>query len=153
VGGLLVGFPLLAAVCSALGKSLGGPSVDLGTTELSAALLSEAGASACLTTVIGLLAMTRIGDWFWVKQPAIAMCVRLIATRPFWSTGPAMNPMLPTSFAVYANGACPEWRHFAIYWAAALASATTAAAILDKVIGISQPAAPPPEKKKKKKKA
>jgi len=146
MAGGIIGFPLLASICQHFGdRNMGGPGVDLAKTELQTALTSEALASCLLTTTIALLGMTRVGQVYWIKQPAIAACIRLIATRPFFgATGPAMNPMLPTSYAIFANGAWPlEPTHFAIYWGAALGGAAMAALALAAILGIGQASAAP----------
>lgn len=162
LAGGIIGFPLLASLCQHFGdRSMGGPSVDFATTDVQTALTSEVVASALLTTTIALLGMTRIGQVFWVKQPLIAMCIRLIATRPFFgATGPAMNPMLPTSYALFASGEWPtDPLHYGVYWGAAPAGAAVAALVLGALLGLGQaaetPAAPsgaPAKQKKKPKK-
>jgi hypothetical protein len=106
-----------------------------------------------LTTSIGLLAMTKIGQWYWVKQPAIAVAIRLIATQAFFSaTGPTMNPMLPTTYSLFADGAWPtDLRHYAVYWASSSVGAGLAAIVLDRGLGITRPAVTPTPTQEKKK--
>lgn len=158
MAGGLIGFPILSMICTKYGKEMGGPSVDPTSTPFNTALISEALSSSLLTTTIALLGMTAIGQYFWVKQPAIAVMIRLIVTRPFFgATGPAMNPMLPTTYQVFANGTWPTdiYGHYVIYWVAAPAGAALAAVVLKAALSIGQPAATPaaPKKPKKPKKA
>ena len=139
LAGGLIGFPILASVCATHGKSMGGPSVDLASTAFSTALISEALASFLLISVIGLLAFTSIGQYYWIKQPAIAVMIRVIATQAYFSvTGPAMNPMLPTTYLVYTNSTWPTdvSSHYMLYWLAAAAGAALAATLLRAVIDV-----------------
>lgn len=158
MAGGLIGFPVLKMIAAKYGKEMGGPSVDLAATTLRIALVSEVLSSILLITTIALLAMTSIGDYYWIKQPAIAAAIRLIVIQPFFgATGPAMNPMLPTTYQVFANGTWPTdvLGHYAVYWVAAPVGAALAATVFKMVLRIGQPATAPaaPKKAKKPKKA
>lgn len=143
MAGGVIGFPILQYVCNSVqcAAPVGGPAIDLATTPLPTGMISEALSSYLLATAIGLLAFTRIGEYYWVKQPAIAIAIRVIATQPFFTaTGPAMNPMLPTTYQLFAKGALPvELEHYLIYWLTALAAAGLAGQVLKSLLQLGLP--------------
>lgn len=63
---------------------------------------------------------------YWIKQTLTAIGIRyLIVTFPL--AGPAINPMLGTTWYIFANGAFPDHMgHYFTYWVASIAGAIVA---------------------------
>ena len=124
MGGGLVAFPLFKAMTDALSwTALGGPEFSPeGDEDGSAAAMSEFLATFFLCCLIYLV------NWelnfgkqhYWIKQTLTAIGIRgLIEVFP--TAGPAINPMLGTTWAVFAYGSFPEdVRHYLVYWIAAI---------------------------------
>lgn len=128
VAGLLA-FPFFYFVSAALGvTSLGGPEYNLQDEEDDGVtgFLNEFFATFLLMAAIYALNFElHFGEWhYWIKQTLTAVVIRyLIVVFPL--SGPAINPMLGTSWAVFAENdsanvgvhfpADPE--HYIVYWA------------------------------------
>ena len=91
-----------------------------------AALASEGIANFLLMLAICCFALTRVGDTYLIKQPLIAASIRAIILC-YGATGPAINPMLATSYHIIKTGEWPDARHWLVYWGAASAGACFAA--------------------------
>lgn len=150
VAGGILGYPILSSLAKMYKKKMGGPACDLATTDLQTAAISEAASSFLLVTIVACLGMTRIGKVYWVKQPAIAAGIRAIVNQAFFAvTGPGMNPVLPTTYAFFANSTWPtDWEHYFIYWASAAVGGLAAAVLFKIVLGIDRPAEVTKAKKK-----
>lgn len=167
MGGGLVAFPLFKALSDMLGwTSLGGPEFNAdGDEDGSAAAASEFFA----TFFLGL--MVYLVNWelnfgkhhYWIKQTLTALGIRALI-QLFPTAGPAMNPMLGTTWSVFAYNGFPEdVRHYLVYWVASILGALAsgfAYAVYDgcEFLGMKLPIGPinppktvaAPSKKKKK---
>lgn len=67
---------------------------------------------------------------YWVKQSLTAVLIRALIVA-FPSTGPALNPMLATTYAYYATDSTypSSSDHYLIYWAASFVGAVAAALV------------------------
>lgn len=166
MGGGLVAFPLFKMMTDTLGwTALGGPEYNPeGDEDASSSAWSEFTATFLLLIAIYVL------NWelnfgkmhYWIKQTLTAVAIRVLI-EVFPTAGPAMNPMLGTTWAVFASGKFPEdVRHYFVYWIAAIMGALASAigyAIYDgcEFLGMKLPFGPinPPKvvhpKKEKKK--
>jgi glycerol uptake facilitator-like aquaporin len=133
MGGGLVAFPFFKAMTDFLGwTALGGPEFNpKGDEDGSAAALSEFTA----TLLLGFLVY--IVNWelnfgkqhYWIKQTLTAFGIRALIEF-FPTAGPAMNPMLGTTWAVFAYGGFPDdTRHYLVYWVASIMGALASAFI------------------------
>jgi len=131
MGGGLVAFPFFKAMTDFLGwTALGGPEFNPdGDEDGSASALSEFTA----TLLLGFLVY--IVNWelnfgkhhYWIKQTLTAFGIRALIEF-FPTAGPAMNPMLGTTWAVFASGGFPEdVRHYLVYWVASIMGALASA--------------------------
>jgi len=158
--GGLVAFPLLQFGARELGwAALGGPGVD---AAISGAALTEALTHEFLNMfllcagifLIAFEAPSFIKDTYLVKMTCIAGLVRALIVY-LGAAGPAINPMLATTWYVYENGALPAfWQHYAVYWGASFAGALTAAlaySVVKPGVAFCAGAAPPAKKGKKSK--
>lgn len=167
MGGGLVAFPLFKAMTDVLGwTELGGPEFNPdGDEDGSLAATSEFLATMFLCFLIYLVNWElNFGKFhYWIKQFLTAFGIRALI-EIFPTAGPAMNPMLGTTWAVFAYGSFPEdVRHYLVYWVAAILGGLTsgfAYAVYDgrPFFGqklpfgpINPPAPTSPSKKKKKK--
>jgi glycerol uptake facilitator-like aquaporin len=127
MGGGLVAFPLFKAMTDVLGWTpLGGPEFNpVGDADGSASAWSEFTATMLLCFLIYLV------NWelnfgklhYWIKQFLTAFGIRALI-EIFPTAGPAMNPMLGTTWAVFAYGSFPDdVRHYLVYWVAAILGA------------------------------
>jgi len=163
MGGGLVAFPLFKAMTDVLGWTpLGGPEFNPeGDADGSSGAWSEFTATMLLCFLIYLV------NWelnfgkhhYWIKQFLTAVGIRALI-EIFPTAGPAMNPMLGTTWAVFAYGSYPDdIRHYLVYWIAAILGSLVSAfayAVYDgcKFFGMDLPFGPvnPPEKISPKKK-
>jgi len=127
MGGGLVAFPLFKAMTDTLGwTALGGPEYNPdGDADGSASAASEFMATMLLCFLIYTV------NWelnfgklhYWIKQFLTAFGIRALIEF-FPTAGPAMNPMLGTTWAVFAYGSFPDdVRHYLVYWVAAILGA------------------------------
>ncbi|KAL3815840.1 hypothetical protein ACHAXA_007482 [Cyclostephanos tholiformis] len=127
MAGGLVAFPLYAALADALGLiRLGGPEFDPKDDEGgSAAGFSEFCAMVLLMFLIYAVNWElNFGKYhYWIKQSLTAVGIRyLIETFP--RAGPAINPMLATTWYIFVHGDYPA--HPGFYFAYWIASVTGA---------------------------
>jgi len=127
MAGGLVAFPLFKLVASTLGwEPLGGPEFDpVDDEEGIASGFSE------FASMVLLMIMIYAVNWeldfgkyhYWIKQTMTAVGIRyLIETFP--KAGPAINPMLGTTWYIFKNGGYPhELGHYFTYWVASCAGA------------------------------
>lgn len=131
MGGGLVAFPFFKAMTEFLGwTELGGPEFNAdGDADGSAAALSEFSATLLLGFLIYIV------NWelnfgkhhYWIKQSLTAFGIRALI-EVFPTAGPAMNPMLGTTWAVFAYGNFPDdIRHYLVYWVASILGALVSA--------------------------
>jgi|EP00979_Chaetoceros_neogracilis_P006600 glycerol uptake facilitator-like aquaporin len=131
MGGGLVAFPLFKAMTDVLGwTELGGPEFNAdGDEDGSAAAWSEFTATMLLGFLIYIV------NWelnfgkhhYWIKQSLTAFGIRALI-EVFPTAGPAINPMLGTTWAVFAYGGFPEdVRHYLVYWVASILGALVSA--------------------------
>ena len=64
---------------------------------------------------------------YWIKQTLTAIGIRFLIVA-FPTSGPAMNPMLGTTWAVFASGGVypQDVRHYFVYWIASMLGAVVA---------------------------
>lgn len=125
----LFAFPLFYHLASTLGMTeLGGPEYNLQdeTDDGAAGFLNEFCATGLLMVAIYALNFElHFGKHhYWIKQPLTAVAIRYLI-QVFPTSGPSLNPMLGTSWAVFAAGdsastgvhfpTSPE--HYLVYWA------------------------------------
>lgn len=174
MAGGLVAFPLFLFFSESAGLvSLGGPEYSASDEkdDFGAAFLNEFFAFFCLIVMIYVLNFElNFGKYhYWIKQPLTAIGIRYLI-EVFGLTGPAMNPMLGTAWAVFASGKAtfPEGsEHYFVYWLAPFAAALVASfgyAVYSgstyfgkklpfgPIKAVAKPSAPPTEEKEKKKK-
>lgn len=155
MGGGLVAFPLFHAVSNYFELTpFGGPeySTDKDHFSYAEGFLSEFVATFLLALVVfGLNLELHFGKYhYWIKQSLTAIAIRaLIEFFPI--TGPAMNPMLATTWAAFGVGeefAFPSHpSHYFIYWvgpwcAAVLASTAYVIYAGGTMLGITLPIGP-----------
>lgn len=125
MAGGLVAFPLFLYFSDSLGwVPLGGPeySATDDKDDFSSAFLNEFFSMFFLLIMIYVLNFElNFGKYhYWIKQPLTAIGIRYLI-EVFGLTGPAMNPMLGTSWIVFASGhpSFPEGsEHYFVYWLA-----------------------------------
>uniref|UniRef100_A0A7S3Q4Q3 Aquaporin n=1 Tax=Chaetoceros debilis TaxID=122233 RepID=A0A7S3Q4Q3_9STRA len=124
MGGGLVAFPLFKVLADNLGWTpLGGPEYNpVGDADGSASAMSE------FVATLLLLVLIYVVNWelnfgkhhYWIKQTLTAIGIRFLI-EVFPTAGPAMNPMLGTTWAVFADGEFPtDHRHYLVYWVASI---------------------------------
>eukprot|EP00565_Helicotheca_tamesis_P005251 CAMPEP_0185730994 /NCGR_PEP_ID=MMETSP1171-20130828/11512_1 /TAXON_ID=374046 /ORGANISM="Helicotheca tamensis, Strain CCMP826" /LENGTH=291 /DNA_ID=CAMNT_0028400149 /DNA_START=122 /DNA_END=997 /DNA_ORIENTATION=- len=177
MGGGLVAFPLYKYLSDTLGwNPLGGPEFDPTEDEDGTkAFFSEYFATVLLCFLIYTVNWElHFGKYhYWIKQPLTALGIRYLI-EVFPTAGPAMNPMLATSWAVFASDEPTfpkEAEHYFVYWIGPFLAALTASFMyavyeggplfgqklpfgpIKKQEGAPTPSAPPssPSSKKKKK--
>jgi glycerol uptake facilitator-like aquaporin len=130
MAGGLVAFPLYQAFSDALSLTpLGGPEFNAAKdADGSASAASEFVATALLLVIVYVL------NWelnfgkhhYYIKQTLTALGIRFII-EVFPLAGPAINPMLATTWAVFAYGGFPtDEKHYLVYWIAAILGALAA---------------------------
>jgi len=137
MGGGLMAFPIYQYLAQTLSwNPLGGPAFSY--EEVDDAFLSEFLATILLCIVIYVL------NWelnfgthhYWIKQFLTAVAIRVLI-EVFPTAGPAMNPMLGTSWAIFASGfdedqwtstgTIPnQFEHYFVYWIAPFLGAIVA---------------------------
>ena len=118
VAGGIIAFPLLQFLSTPYKLKITGPGIQPGV-ELPEAVWSEGVSTFLLVLGIFAFATTSIGKVYIIKQPLIAAVLRS-CYEFFGKTGPAINPMLATTWAFYDSGFVwpGSHSHFAVYWAA-----------------------------------
>lgn len=125
VGGLLA-FPLFLTLSQTLGwNDLGGPEYHLHEDEDdgTAGFLNEFFATFLLLVAIFVLNWElNFGKYhYWIKQPLTAVVIRFLI-EVFPASGPAINPMLGTAWAVFAAAGSGKFgfpestEHYYVYW-------------------------------------
>jgi glycerol uptake facilitator-like aquaporin len=125
-GGLLA-FPLAQLIAESFGWTpLGGPeySADPVTDDASAGVYNEFLATFFLLIAIYVLNFeVNFGKFhYWIKQILTAACIRYLIVV-FGTSGPAMNPMLATTWAVFASSSDhfpTDAVHYLVYWVASI---------------------------------
>jgi glycerol uptake facilitator protein len=126
--------------------SIGGPATPDGVPTGDAAI-SEGFATFLLLCAVCLASETALGRNYWIKMSLIAAAVRGIIEAPpvLAATGPAINPMIATTYHTILHGAYPTTRpFFVIYWAGACAGAIVATFLCMGLVGMV--ATPTPSK-------
>ena len=128
MAGGLVAFPLFLKFSENLSlNALGGPTFDAETSsddDFDKAFLSEFLAAFILLIAIYFLnwEVNFGAQHYWIKQTLTAVVIRyLIVVFP--AAGPAINPMLGTSWAVFDSGTSglpTDTAHYVIYWVASI---------------------------------
>lgn len=133
MGGGLVAFPLFKAFADALGLTpLGGPEFDPKDDEEG---ISAGFSEACAMVLLMILIYTvnwelNFGKFhYWIKQTLTAIGIRyLIETFP--KAGPAINPMLGTTWYIFAYGDFPNHLgHYFVYWVSSFVGAIIASCL------------------------
>jgi glycerol uptake facilitator-like aquaporin len=155
LGGGLVSFPIYHAVSHAMEwPAFGGPEFNMDRDEYATA---EAFLSEFVATVL-LMFTIYILNWelhfgahhYIIKQTLTAVAIRALIVF-FPSAGPAMNPMLATTWYVFGVGKKYEYpsyfEHYFVYWVAPCAAGIVAATLYgiyngDKIFGITLPFGP-----------
>jgi len=124
MAGGLVAFPLFKTFSDGMEwTSLGGPTYNVeGDEDGSSSAASEFFATFLLLLVIFLVNWELdFGKYhYWIKQTLTALAIRFLI-EVFPTAGPAMNPMLGTTWFVFASGAYPEdVKHYFVYWIASI---------------------------------
>ena len=147
-GGTVGWLTLQAILSQCCGKDIGGPSTDPADGAMEAAV-SEGFATALLLVAVVLVGDTILGRNYWVKMNLIAAAVRTIITLPPLSgvaSGPAINPMIATGYALASGGESLMGATFwLVYWVASCAGALAAFVLCKAALKVLAPA-----KKKKK---
>lgn len=130
MAGGLVAFPLFKIMSDNLGWTpLGGPEFNSdGDEDGSASASSEFVATFLLCCLIYLVNWElNFGKFhYWIKQTLTALGIRFLI-EVFPAAGPAINPMLGTTWAVFAFGEYPvDELHYLVYWVAAILGALVA---------------------------
>uniref|UniRef100_A0A6U3A8R8 Aquaporin n=1 Tax=Entomoneis paludosa TaxID=265537 RepID=A0A6U3A8R8_9STRA len=135
MAGGLVAFPLFHAVADALQMPpFGGPEFNTEDEDHSReAFLSEFGATFLLLWVVYLVNWEiNFGTYHYlIKQTLTAAAVRALIEF-FPTAGPAINPMLATTWAVWGSGdmSMPShFMHYFVYWASPCLAAVAASII------------------------
>lgn len=155
LGGGLVSFPLYHAIAEAMKwEPFGGPEFNMDKDQFATAeaFLSEFFATLLLCFVIYTLNWEfNFGTYHYIiKQTMTAAAIRgLIEFFP--TAGPAMNPMLATSWYVFGVGKKFEYpsdfEHYFVYWIGPCAAAIVASVCYgiyngDKIFGATLPFGP-----------
>lgn len=132
MGGGLVAFPLFHYVSDKFNMvPFGGPQFDSADDEHGGdAALSEFTATMLLCFLIYAVNFElHFGKYhYWIKQPLTAAGIRYLIVM-FPRAGPAMNPMLGTAWAVWADDDSKfpgDPGHYLVYWVAPFAGALLA---------------------------
>jgi len=162
MGGGLVAFPMFQFFSEFLDWApLGGPEYNPeGDEDGSSSASSEFFATFLLMVVVFIVNWELdFGKYhYWIKQTLTAVAIRFLI-EVFPTAGPAMNPMLGTTWAVFSLGSYPEdVKHYYVYWVASILGALLASLVYamhegDKFFALSTkkiPVWPTPETKKDK---
>lgn len=140
MGGGLLAFPLLRFFTDTVGFiPLGGPEYSPeGDEDASLSSFSEFAATFLLLVIIFVLNWElNFGKYhYWIKQTLTALGIRFLI-EAFPTAGPSINPMLATSWAVFASGFKDDaWatsgffpediRFYYVYWIASVSGALLA---------------------------
>jgi len=123
--GGLVAFPLFQRLSDGMEwTALGGPTYNVeGDEDGSSSAASEFFATFLLLITIFVVNWElNFGKYhYWIKQSLTALAIRFLI-EVFPTAGPAMNPMLGTTWFVFASGAYAEdVKHYFVYWIASIA--------------------------------
>ena len=125
-GGVLA-FPIVQGVSRMYGVTIGGPELKADED------IFEAGMNECISSFILLMGIfmfccTKIGTIYCLKQPLVAAVIRYCCYY-YGRTGPAMNPMLATTWAFFVAGRVwpNDSAHYIVYWFGSIAGAVIAA--------------------------
>jgi len=125
-GGVLA-FPLLQACSSPYGIEIGGPAVAEGVS-LEQAMWAEFAATFLLLAAVFTCCTTWLGPHWAFRQSLIAVSIRCICVLNGGATGPAMNPMLATTWALFKHHGHESFpplagEHYLVYWVASVGGA------------------------------
>jgi len=125
-GGVLA-FPIVQGISNIYGVKIGGPEFSGNVLE---GMKNECIATFILLAGIFVFCTTAIGRIYSVKQPLVAGTIRYCCVF-YNATGPALNPMLATTWTFYKRGqAYPtDPGHYAVYWIGSMGGAAAAALI------------------------
>lgn len=136
MGGGLISFPIFHALSNNFGwKPFGGPEFHIDDNEDPfEPFISE----FCATLLLMILIYTVNWEWnfgkyhYWIKQSLTAIGIRSLIEF-FPTAGPAMNPMLATSWDVFGVGNTYEYPselvHYFVYWVAPFLAAVAASTL------------------------
>jgi glycerol uptake facilitator-like aquaporin len=134
MAGGLVAFPLASRVSNTFGLTpLGGPEYTSKSDGIFApGVYNEFFASFLLLLVIFAVNWElNFGKYhYWIKQTLTAIAIRYLI-QVFYVSGPAMNPMLGSTWALFSSGKHEfpsDEVHFFVYWLASGLGGLTAAA-------------------------
>ncbi len=130
MAGGLIAFPLCKYLSDAMGWiELGGPEYNPESDpDASLSAFNEFASTLLLCFLIYAVNWElNFGKYhYWIKQTLTAVGIRFLIVA-FPTSGPAMNPMLGTTWAVFANGDYPgDVRHYFVYWIASMLGAVVA---------------------------
>lgn len=130
MAGGLVAFPLCKYLSDTMEwTSLGGPEYNPeADADASASAFNEFGATLCLCFIVYIVNWElNFGKFhYWIKQTLTALGIRFLI-EAFPTSGPAMNPMLGTTWIVFSTGEYPgDIRHYFVYWVASMLGAVVA---------------------------
>merc|ERR550539_485269 len=133
MAGGLIAFPLFKYLSDTMNWiPLGGPEYNPEMDEdASASAFNEFGSTLLLCFLVYAVNLELdFGKYhYWIKQTLTAIGIRFLIVA-FPTSGPAMNPMLGTTWAVFATGAYPgDVRHYFVYWIASMLGAVVASFI------------------------
>lgn len=155
LGGGLISFPIYHAISAAMEwEPFGGPEFNMDKDEFATAeaFLSEFFATVLLCFVIYTVNWEfNFGTFHYIiKQSLTAFAIRALI-EVFPTAGPAMNPMLATSWAVFGVGKKFEYpadfEHYFVYWIAPCSGALLASILYaiysgEKFFGFTLPLGP-----------
>jgi glycerol uptake facilitator-like aquaporin len=136
MAGGIVAFPLLQAVSTPYGVQIGGPMVRSGT-PLVDAMWAEFIGTFLLLAAVYVFCTTWLGSHWAVKQSLVAVAIRIICILNGGVTGPALNPMLGTTWSLFVHGSFPTSsdEHYLVYWVASVGGAVAATLLWSLVWG------------------
>jgi glycerol uptake facilitator-like aquaporin len=160
MGGGLLAFPLFYALSNYYGLTpFGGPEYLMDTDHHSnaEAFLSETEATFLLAILVFAVNLElNFGKYhYWIKQSLTAVGIRALI-EIFPTTGPAMNPMLATTWAAFGVGEQFEFpshpSHYFIYWVGPCLAAIVASTVYviyagGTILGMTLPIGPLKKKK------
>jgi glycerol uptake facilitator-like aquaporin len=161
LAGGLVAFPLFHAVALVLNvEPFGGPEFQISHGHaIAEAFVSEFTATLLLCFAIYIVNWEfNFGKYHYIiKQTLTAIAIRALI-EAFPTAGPAMNPMLATTWFIFGVGTKYEYpndfSHYFVYWVAPFAAAICASVVYaiysgDKIFGAALPIGPFKRKAKK----
>jgi glycerol uptake facilitator-like aquaporin len=135
MGGGLIAFPLFQYMTTTLGwVPLGGPEYNADEDDVDASLSAQSEFFATFLLMIVIFIVNwelNFGKYhYWIKQTLTAIAIRFLI-EVFPKAGPAMNPMLGTTWMIFAlNGGIvgfpDDVRHYYVYWVASILGALVA---------------------------